>query len=388
MSTGTPPGLSDSLAKLELELRLAIALQQSEALRLRVLAGRKVLLLILPLRAGWARVSSEQLSISRELPSDCSDVELTSYLELLDSTAVSAATDDTGALAAANEIARNLVVSLFQEDRLNFSRLMEWAPVIESSAHTFASKIVATLDEMRRTVHEACVNNRPDADQFASSYRRLVDALGRATLLSSNFGSHWLSEAAASFDWTSWTPSFPLMRERDLRSAAIAARTASRLGPHVLEKYLAALRKAQDPLIAVDALVGITAIGLRYPVERAALIGSLDADLEHRFDRSVLAPELVARGYLEARWQLTDGISDMNASLSPRADALALDSKGRMLIFRDLATAIDGPVSKFVASSSSASSATPSGARKIFLRAWRKDHPDLSLYPDSAFVRA
>lgn len=386
MSAGT--GLSESLAKLELELRLAIALAQSGALRARVLAGRNVLLLVLPLRAGWVRVSSQQLSISRELPSDSSGVEPTSYLDLLDGAALSAETDDTGALAAANETARNLVVSLFQEDRLNFSRLMEWAPVIESSAHTVASRVVETLDEMRRTVHEACVNDRPEADQLASSYRRLVDALGRATFLSSNFGSHWLSEAAASFDWTSWTPSLPLMRERDLRSAAIAARTASRLGPHVLDKYLAGLRTAQDPLIAVDALVGITAIGLRYPAERAALIGSLDADLEHLSDRSVLAPELVARGYSEARRQLTDGVSDMNASFSPRADALALDPKGRMLIFRHLATAIDGPVSKFVGSSSSASSATPGGARKIFLRAWRKDHPDLSLYPDSAFVRA
>jgi hypothetical protein len=66
---------------------------------------------------------------------------------------------------------------------------------------------------------------------------------------------------AKSFTWTNWTPTFPLVRERTVWSAA--ARSATAFGAEVVDRYVGALVRAIHIIIQLfDALFGLTAIAL------------------------------------------------------------------------------------------------------------------------------
>jgi hypothetical protein len=121
--------------------------------------------------------------------------------------------------------------------------------------------------------------SRPDAVELVIGYRTFVDTLARTTLFATDAGAPWLAEGASVFEWSKWTPSFPLIRERDLRSAAIGARVASLFGPTVIESYLNALRRTRHSLFALDAIVGLTAIGLRHPGAREAVLRSVEKEV-------------------------------------------------------------------------------------------------------------
>ena len=69
---------------------------------------------------------------------------------------------------------------------------------------------------------------------------------------------------ARSFEWTNWTPSFPLTRERTVWLAAAAAKSAAALGPDVIEPYLRALAEGRHAYKVFDTLFGLTSIALAH----------------------------------------------------------------------------------------------------------------------------
>jgi hypothetical protein len=185
-----------------------------------------------------------------------------------------------------------------------------------------------------------------------------------------------------------WTPSFPLARERDRWATLIGARAASRFGPALIDRYLEALRRASHPPNALDALIGLAAIGLRYPKERSVLVRSLDQEYAKLRDRKMLRPEIVATGHAEARRVLTEKTPMRLASINQQEDAFNLDLGGRMPVFGLIPGAIESPAWTFIPASNEATPMSPRVARDTFVRAWGGAYPDLDSFPPWAFGRA
>ena len=225
-----------------------------------------------------------------------------------------------------------------------------------------------------RAAHRAQRLSRPDADKLVISYRTFVETLACTTFFGTDAGAQWLAEVALVFEWSKWTPSFRLVRERDLRSAAIGARAASRFGPAVIERYVDTLRRARHPLFALDAVVGLTAIGVRHRGECEAPLRSLEKEVAKIPDSAMPAIEVVAVGHAHARRLLSGERSGDGGSLSRCQDAFNLDDRGRMPIFVCLAGAVEKPPSSFVRANTKPKS--PKLEKELFFRAWG-DYPSL-----------
>jgi hypothetical protein len=379
--------IAGALARLEMELRLGLALRESRPLRAAILGDAASVTVDLPMDAGYMAISADGLQLSRGRHAEPGGGPIHNYSDLIDSAPLQSSIAKE-ATDVAEEGARRLVTDLIFNDRWDYGRLAKWAPLAEVTAYDVAGRIAMGLDRMRRTVHDACALSRPEADELVIGYRTLVETLARTTLFATDAGAPWLAEVALAFEWSKWTPSFPLIRERDLRSAAIGARAASRFGPTVIERYLDALRRARHPLFALDAIVGLTAIGLRHPDEREALFRSLEKEIAKIPEGAMPAFEVVAIGHAHARRLLSGERWGDEADSGPsrrRQDAFNLDDRGRMPIFACLAGAVEKPPSSFARASTKPK--LPKLEKELFFRAWGH-YPSLESLPDSAFGRA
>ena len=93
------------------------------------------------------------------------------------------------------------------------------------------------------------------------------------------------------FRWTTWTPSFWLVRERSSGLALAAGHSAAAFGPSALDAYGEMLGAADHPMRAFDALFGICAIGRG----NAELAASAIATIEHQRKRHFT----IARDHVE-----------------------------------------------------------------------------------------
>ncbi len=383
-----PMDVGTALALLEIDLRLGLALQKSQTLRIRLLEDRPALLVSLPQHAGWMHLTSDGVSISRDRPVTADGVAEGMTHQLI---FVVTRSDDQAirlAFEASTDLSRQLIMSVFEDDRQAFNQLTQWAPLIEASAFRVGAMFTANLDRMRREVLEACAVDQPDADYLAVNYRRLVDALARWTLLGTDGASPWLAQMAAKAAWERWTPSFALVRERDRWGALIGARAASRFGPTVIDPYLEILGRARHPLHALDALVGLAAIGLQHPGERAPLVKSLDDELVRLPNRETFRPDIFAIAFAEARRTLTETTPDRGGIASRREDPFNLDAAGRMPVFTLLATALQSPTWRFIAPAREARPIAARMARETLIRAWGAGKVDLASLPTWVFGRA
>ncbi len=138
-----------------------------------------------------------------------------------------------------------------------------------------------------------------------AQYWMAMHAMGNTILLSSAPEANpWLSDMAKRIQWVSWTPTFPLLRERTLWLAACAARSAIAFGIDVVEKYLRVVSHATHPVRVFDALYGLSAIALE------------DADAA----RSVLAELRSLKGALKRRNR--DETRTLDISVSEIAEAV------------------------------------------------------------------
>lgn len=100
--------------------------------------------------------------------------------------------------------------------------------------------------------------------------------------------------------WVTWTPSFPLLRERTIWLAACAARSAIAFGPAVINKYLVALSSATHPMKAFDALFGLSAIALAEPDSAPRILAEIRKLEGAATERTALDKQYIGQAYADA----------------------------------------------------------------------------------------
>ncbi|WP_295684125.1 hypothetical protein [uncultured Nevskia sp.] len=369
------------IAQVEAELQLAGALRDSHELRRRVLGERSVLVGKLPSDA-WIRVTVGSFELTRHPPLEHDATETLPFEQILGRTA------DELEVEPSQPRTGELIRTLFRDDRGAFRQLLEWAPLIEHSSYKLVARMSTALDQMRAAVHTAVRQKLPQVDELVTVYHRFVLALGRTTLLSTDSGSAWLAGLAARFNWIRWTPSFPLIRERDMWSAAIAARSASRFGPLVIDAYLAAFRRSRHPMYALDSLIALVAIGLRHPGEREALLDSLDREMALLPSREILRRDIVEAAYGDARRAMLGELPKHLGGPSRLHNAFALDAAHRVPIFQLIGDAIGLPAHELIPTLEREKTPSVPRARERFIDAWGPGDMRLEDFPPSAFGHA
>jgi hypothetical protein len=176
-------------------------------------------------------------------------------------------------------------------DRQTMRAALEWAPALEQSAYAAGAALSSSLDELRPQVIAAVDTDGRPNDSRILNYWLQVHALANLTLVAADLRAQpWLVEMAHQFEWTNWTPTFPLVRERTVWLAACAARSAAAFGEPVAPRYIAVLEATSDPFKAFDALFGLVAIG----IARSSATQTILAEL--RLQRRTLDRRLLAYG--------------------------------------------------------------------------------------------
>lgn len=358
--------LGTALARLEDYLSFALALKSERDLRLAVLAGRQECEAPLSQRTGLVRITEADFSITRQVIPDGAPASPT-FVDLLDDPGVVRILTRLRAQDAIGGKARELVGALVEGDRTNFKKLLEWSAIIEGPAYGIATRITAALDELRPEVRAASAGHVDSGGRLVLAYYKLLETLERATLIATEPGSPWLIEMAASFTWEVWTPSFSLVRERTVWSMLIGARAASRFGSAMIDGYLEALLRAEHNIMRIDAIVGLTAIGIREPDQRNSIVERLTRTVE-----TLRAPNAceIALLWAQAQRLLTGKQQMPSLSYGDRLrNALANDASGQMRVVKLLPAALDGPAWKFVPPASERRPASVSAAQTAFTRA-------------------
>lgn len=153
-----------------------------------------------------------------------------------------------------------------------FRAIAAWQPLVAVEAYRQLTYAGAALDGERRGLLDAAA--RGDASpQELLSYWTLVHMISNAALLATMGEERdWLADLASNVPAGGWTPSFILVRERCFRLALRAGWAAASFGDAAVPRYLGVLAQAVAPLRAFDAVLGLTAIGIRHP-ELGATIG-------------------------------------------------------------------------------------------------------------------
>ncbi len=161
--------------------------------------------------------------------------------------------------------------------RSAFEAVFRWGPLIEAPAYRFVARASFTLDAWRDAARRDAASGVVAPESVIAYYAALSHSMAHLALLTSEFGAGpWLAEMARSFEWNRWTPSFPLVRERTVWLAAVAAKSAAALGPDVVDRYLRAVADSRHAYKVFDALFGLAAIAITHddvlaPVAKAVV---------------------------------------------------------------------------------------------------------------------
>ncbi len=217
----------------------------------------------------------------------------------------------------------------------DFRAVQRWAPLLATEAYRYVA-----FSQMLRDATRALLRHRA-SDRSLRWYWEHVHALSHMTLLATSAEpTAWLLDMAKSFEWHTWTPSFPLVRERMFRLSLRGAWVAARFGPDLADRYLRAIHDAPHPLHTFDAVLGITAVAVATPGDTTpilrGLVGALGRRLEHPTDESDrLVSEacersvelVVSHPELAARMTMKRGLarsSALGSRVDPEAQRLAL----------------------------------------------------------------
>ena len=174
------------------------------------------------------------------------------------------------------------LVWAFQRDAHNYSadeflKLSRWAALLAHQAYLHTAVTQMVIDQTRDLVRK-----RPTERALRQRWN-LMHALSHSTLLATSANpTTWLVEMAETFEWQTWTPSFPLVRERVHRLAMRGAWAAARFGTVVVDRYLRVVMEGRHPLHCFDAVLGTTAIALASPRDRSAIIRRVERALRSR----------------------------------------------------------------------------------------------------------
>jgi hypothetical protein len=173
----------------------------------------------------------------------------------------------THAIARAGPAAQAIFEALLRPGRLPsrsaFDAVIRWAPLIEGPAYRFIARATARLDAWRASALREATSGAAAPETVMSFYVALTHTVGHLTLACADPGARpWLAGMAGSFEWTHWTPSFTLVRERTLWLAAAAAKSAAAFGPDVVDGYVRAMSDSRHVYKLFDALFGLASIAL------------------------------------------------------------------------------------------------------------------------------
>ena len=168
--------------------------------------------------------------------------------------------------------------------------LSQWSPLLEQLAYKSGTRLSILLDLLRPEIRK---NLRAEDTETASPnlyiYWSALHVMANLILLASETQCRqWLNDMASQLSWTTWTPTFPLLRERTVWLAACAARSVVAFGEPVVGQYLTALSKAQHPMKAFDALFGLVAIALDCKVAAPSVLSQIRS-LKQTIDRRHVA---------------------------------------------------------------------------------------------------
>ena len=203
---------------------------------------------------------------------------------------------------SARDDANNLLTSIISTDtfpiRAQFRELNRWSPLIEHIAYRYATRVGQFLDSLRPIVLDG---DHPDRLAALTSYWSAIHLQGHMVLLASAIGARpWLSDMANEISWVTWTPTFPLLRERTVWLAACAARSAIAFGPAVINKYLSALSSATHPMKVFDALFGLSAIALAEPDSAPLILVEIRKLEDGATERATQHKEYIGKAYADA----------------------------------------------------------------------------------------
>lgn len=198
-------------------------------------------------------------------PADVVDLRTLLATDLPSADALALTYERTGVLPEVAGWLRSFASGGDTMSRETFRAIAAWQPVVAVEAFRQVTYASLALDRERRQLLDAVAG--ADVDPRALlSYWTLVHMIGNASLLATmGEEQDWLAELAANVPPGGWTPSFVLVRERCFRLGLRAGWTAAAFGEVVVPRYLDVLARAAVPLRAFDAVLGLTAIGLRHP---------------------------------------------------------------------------------------------------------------------------
>ena len=293
-------------AEMVTRVALCMALEEDESLQ-RSLAnaptsdqGAGTLFVQLPASAIWLQLDSDRpMQILRDLPAGtCNAVSangLPQHREQLWREMIHAAWR-TGAHDKARKLLSPVLTHGMAPTGRQMKDILRWAPVIELYAYQHFTHGSMLLDNARRPILDG---ERPIAvrDALLTEYWGVLHTMGHMLTVASTRGATpWLSELAASFSWSTWSPTFVLSRERTLWLVAAAAKSAVAFGEAVIDRYLNKLSRADHPLKELDALLGLVSIGLDGPeIGRylVTVLEAIDRAADDTSSRSEYFPELL-----------------------------------------------------------------------------------------------
>jgi hypothetical protein len=144
--------------------------------------------------------------------------------------------------------------------RQHMEDIQSWAPIFERAAFSANCTLQLLLEATRPyVVHSLCNCTASPVQRIL--YWGRTRLMGRLSLLCMTPDSDWLRGTDKRYVWDTWTPSKPLLKERSVWMAVIAARAAAAFGRPAISAYQNILQNAANPVDALDAVFGLTAIG-------------------------------------------------------------------------------------------------------------------------------
>lgn len=259
-----------------LAMPLAITSDSAFRAKLSSLAGGQGRFAVGPTGGGaWLVLDRAALSIVRDRPLYVDVIDLDRRLvadSRLKDEAITAVRRSRSVLRA-TELLRPLFLGNVIPSREHMTSLHAWSPLIEQLAYKYCTRATDFLDRIRAKLRNDLSNDSIAQDSIHNIYWSTAHTVAHLTLLSCDVSARsWLSEMARQFRWITWTPTFPLVRERTVWLAACAARAAIAFGTSVVDSYLGALSAAKAPMKAFDSLFGLTAIALGEPKSSNAIL--------------------------------------------------------------------------------------------------------------------
>ncbi|HEX7856781.1 MAG TPA: hypothetical protein VF503_24135 [Sphingobium sp.] len=280
----------EALAGIHAQLHFVLALADDKPARLIALGSAPGLAFKLPLSCGWLLIDEQSATVTR---TNTTDYPEQPYAALFQSQAVRHAAERSASWSKGDRLAERAMQGILTNDRAAFQHLIRWAPLIETQVYSLAAQLTEILDALRPHVRAAIMEHEK-IGTLSLHYWRFAGMLARATLLATTAGSRpWLQDTARAFTWVNWTPSFPLVRERNGWLAAIGARAAAECGPDVVPAYIDALSRSRHPLTAADAILGMTAIAYRHDCARLEVLDVFRGTIATRPHADMVAPELL-----------------------------------------------------------------------------------------------